>query len=99
MISGLLNHQTQLQFLYLNRHAGTVATITLQQFKECLLGSPKLRHVLRLLMVLQGLLQSTPAYEETLTELLEVISDWITLKKAGRSGNHSQSTDSAPRVL
>ena len=30
---------------------GTVSTLTLQQFKEILKGAPKLRHILRLLMV------------------------------------------------
>ena len=32
--------------------SGTVATLTLQQFKKCLKAAPKLRHIMRLLMVL-----------------------------------------------
>ena len=64
---------------------GTVATLTLQQFKKCLKAAPKLRHIMRLLMVLQGLIPGTASYQETHSDLKEVISDWTTKKKAGRS--------------
>jgi len=65
--------------------SGTVATLTLQQFKKCLKAAPKLRHIMRLLMVLQGLIPGTAGYQETHSDLTEVISDWTTKKKAGRS--------------
>lgn len=65
--------------------SGTVATLTLQQFKKCLKAAPKLRHIMRLLMVLQGLIPGTASYQETHSDLKEVISDWTTKKKAGRS--------------
>merc|ERR1712166_532011 len=72
--------------------SGTVSTLTLQQFKEILKGAPpvskeapKLRHILRLLMVLQGCIPGTDGYEDTHCRLREVIDDWTTLKKAGRS--------------
>lgn len=70
--------------------SGTVETITLQRFKECLKGSVTLRHILRLLMVLQGTPMGTAAYNTVYSELSEVASEWVTLKKSGRSVSMEQ---------
>lgn len=69
--------------------SGTMSTLTLQQFKKVLKG-PKphtttLRHILRFLMVLQGLVPGSPGYQETYSKLCDVIADWTMKKAAGRS--------------
>lgn len=65
--------------------SGTFATITNQEFLQCLRGNEQLRNALHCLMVLQGLRKGTVGHRKMMGWLDDCTGEWVRLTKAGRS--------------